>query len=318
MNTSSKAEIVSAMNVLVTRRGNTTDAAEKAVINEVLKSLSESLQDLDHAALLEAAQIVANATDELEKVVAAARVGPFDSFLSDIQSSMQRLQHEQAAMHAVETLPAAEFDDALSARAAPVSAADATPRPIDSKVFDDLRAEYQDFFDRCQIRTEFAGNVDFYVSRLLKFRDVYRDVATPLGIPWFFIGILHGMECGFDFATHLHNGDVLTARTVHVPKGRPATGMPPFSWRESARDALILKGYNHESDWTLPRQLYLFEKYNGFGYRPLGVPSPYLWSFSNLYTKGKFVGDHEFNPEARSRQCGTALMIKALQSKGAL
>jgi lysozyme family protein len=53
------------------------------------------------------------------------------------------------------------------------------------------------------------------------------------------------------------------------------------------------------------------------GYRRRGVPSPYLWSFSNLYTKGKFVADGHFDANAVSAQCGAAVMLKALQGQGA-
>ena len=125
------------------------------------------------------------------------------------------------------------------------------------------------------------------------------------------------MECGFNFGTHLHNGDPLTARTVHVPANRPAVGSPPFTWRDSASDALIFEGFSQETAWSIPRMLYLFERYNGFGYRKLRVPSPYLWSFSNLYIKGKFVSDGHFDPDAVSAQSGAGVILKALQAQGA-
>ena len=50
----------------------------------------------------------------------------------------------------------------------------------------------------------------------------------------------------------------------------------------------------------------------------LGVPTPYLWSFSNMYVKGKYVADHKFDPNAVSAQCGSALMLKSLQASGLL
>ena len=121
-----------------------------------------------------------------------------------------------------------------------------------------------------------------------------------------FDGYLAAME------EHLHNGDPLQARTVHVPAGRAAAGSPPFTWRQSAMDALTMKGFHNVSDCSMPRMLYLLEKYNGFGYRMRRVPTPYLWSFSNLYEKGKFVQDGRFDPEAVSKQCGAALMLKAV------
>jgi lysozyme family protein len=144
---------------------------------------------------------------------------------------------------------------------------------------------------------------------------MYEEVGAGLGgIPWAFIGVIHGMECGFNFGGHLHNGDPLTARTVQHPSGRPKTGSPPFTWRQSATDALTMKRLDRVTDWSVPHMLFLLEGYNGFGYRRRGVPTPYLWSFSSLYEKGKFVADGVFDPAAVSKQCGAAVMLKAVPS----
>ena len=105
---------------------------------------------------------------------------------------------------------------------------------------------------------------------------------------------------------HLHNGDPLTARTTHVPAGRPVAnprGEPeagprrsapnPYTWEESAADALCQKGLNAWADWTIVGSLFQLEAYNGWGYRMYHseVLSPYLWSFTNHYTKGKYASD---------------------------
>jgi peptidoglycan hydrolase-like protein with peptidoglycan-binding domain len=48
------------------------------------------------------------------------------------------------------------------------------------------------------------------------------------------------------------------------------------------------------------------------------VPSPYLWSFSNHYTRGKYVADGRFSPTAVSQQVGAAVLLKQLSGvKGA-
>jgi lysozyme family protein len=46
------------------------------------------------------------------------------------------------------------------------------------------------------------------------------------------------------------------------------------------------------------------------------VPTPYLWSFSNHYERGKFVADGKFSSTARSQQCGAAVMLKLLAEAG--
>jgi len=48
----------------------------------------------------------------------------------------------------------------------------------------------------------------------------------------------------------------------------------------------------------------------------MGKPTPYLWSFSNLYEKGKYVADGRFDPQTISKQCGAAIMVKALIDGG--
>lgn len=39
---------------------------------------------------------------------------------------------------------------------------------------------------------------------------------------------------------------------------------------------------------------------------------PVFWSFSNPYAKGKDVQDRRLDPEAGSKQCGAALVLKAV------
>lgn len=189
--------------------------------------------------------------------------------------------------------------------------------PINSTDYEILAPEYLDYFSSCVIRPKHQATVDWYSAKIEKGKERYSRLGDRLnGIPWYFIGILHGLEASFSFETHLHNGDSLEQRTVHVPKGRPKNGKPPFSWEESAEDALVMKGYHQQTDWSLPRLLYRFERYNGFGYRPRHVPTPYLWSFSTHYTKGKYTSDGHFDPNAVSHQCGAAVSLKDLKDKG--
>ena len=104
-----------------------------------------------------------------------------------------------------------------------------------------------------------------------------------------------------------------------MPAGQPVA--PPasgngYSWEESATAAMKLKDFDQALDWSVPRLLYRWERYNGMGYRGVGVPSPYLWSYSTLYTSGRFVADHQFNPDAPTRQAGAATMLKQLVKDG--
>lgn len=160
-----------------------------------------------------------------------------------------------------------------------------------------------------------ADRFDWYLAKLKSGQKRYEAIGKPLGIPWWFIGVIHGMECGFDFTKHLHNGDPLTARTKLVPAGRPVDGKPPFTFEQSAVDALKMKDYDENRDWSIPHSLWLLEKYNGLGPRLYHNSfTAYLWAGTNHYSKGKYVTDGKWSPTAVSKQAGVAGQIKLLLS----
>ena len=190
------------------------------------------------------------------------------------------------------------------------------PVPINSRSYEQLADEYIAFFLRSKIKPGREGAINKAVELALASRGRYLNVGNHLNIPWWFIAGVHMLESTFNFTTHLHNGDPLTNRTVRVPTGRPADAPPPFNWEISAQDALKRQKLADLKDWTLARALWRWERYNGFGYRSQKVPTPYLWSFSTIYERGKFVRDGKFNADAVSAQCGAAVLLKALHSAG--
>ena len=163
-----------------------------------------------------------------------------------------------------------------------------------------LRREYTLLYKSCLLRPARKTLVDRTARALAANRARYEKVAAAVAMPWYVVAVIHSMEAGGDFTRHLHNGDPLTARTTHVPAGRPRTGKPPFTWEASAIDALTYQGFGNWKDWSVPGTLYKLEGYNGFGYRdhhPQTL-SPYLWSFSNHYARGKYVADGRFSATA--------------------
>ena len=197
---------------------------------------------------------------------------------------------------------------------------EAKPAPVRigrSLRFGDLADEYAAMFKAAEIRSEHANSARWHLTMMRQSRPRYDGIARRTGVPWYFIATLHALEASFNFRAHLHNGDYpLSQRTRQVPAGRPSVWLPPSDWDGSAIDALRLMGFAGASDWSLPRLLYRIEAYNGFGYRRMGRASPYLWSFSTHYSRGKFVADGRFNPNARSQQCGAAVMLKVLDQAG--
>ena len=185
-----------------------------------------------------------------------------------------------------------------------------------------LRTEYQQIFDTATIRPRHQAAVDELATRVETHRPHYDAIEAELAIPWHVVGLIHAMEASppLSMKGHLHNGDSLTARTVHVPAGRPPTGRPPFTWKESALDALRFEKFHQWQDWSVPGTLYKLERYNGWGYRRYHpeVLSPYLWSFTMHYDRGKYLADGRFSDTARSKQCGAAALLRRLMERGSV
>jgi lysozyme family protein len=189
----------------------------------------------------------------------------------------------------------------------------------DESRYSQYKLSYDKLWQTLTIRGNRLDTVDWYLEKINKNKARYQEIERQTGVPWYWIGITHGLEAGFNFSSHLHNGDPLNARTFQVPAGRPKTGKPPFTWEFSAIDALKYEGFDKWNDWTKISILaYTFEKYNGFGYRnsSINIPSPYLWSFGNHYSKGKFVKDGIFDRNAVSGQAGAMVILKRGLEKG--
>lgn len=182
--------------------------------------------------------------------------------------------------------------------------------------FDSLKTHYKELWLKVKIDPGQEANVMGAAKRIFANKARYLAVSLKTGVPWFFIGLIHNLEAGLSFRGHLHNGDPLTGRTFQVPAGRPLVGNPPFTWEESALDALTQKGLQTIKAWTIERLLYEAERYNGFGYMLYhpGDLSPYVWSKTNHNDgTGKYVADGKWSGTAFSEsQVGFAAGLIAL------
>lgn len=178
--------------------------------------------------------------------------------------------------------------------------------------FAELASEYESLWARMKIRPERVADVDVIARKLLANKARYQAVASQFGsMPWEFIAALHNRESGADFGTYLGNGEPLDQVTRLVPKGRG----PFASWEAGAVDALKLKNYQAITAWPVARVAYEVERFNGFGYRDHhpNVLSPYLWSFTDLYSVGKYAADGQFASTLVDKQCGVMPIIKRIR-----
>jgi lysozyme family protein len=322
---------------------------DRANTIEQVRAAGALLEEINRRRLAEAVRefrqgtaVFIDLTEKLEALIATIKVDPpagalatFNGLLDSATRLHAAIRDPERFAHAIEEgedhlillplrdeaetpPPAAPARVAINPSVAPPTVDGLLP-PRNSKTYAELKDEYVRLFEAAEVRPQWAGDLAFYMKQARKFRPRYEKVANGLGIPWAFIACIHALESSFDFNTHLYNGDPLSAKTVHVPKNKPDA--PPangerYDWEESAKAAMRDKGFASATDWSLPRLLYRLEAYNGFGYRSRHVATPYLWSFSTVYDKGRFVADHRFDPDAGTRQAGAAVILKQLAREG--
>lgn len=182
---------------------------------------------------------------------------------------------------------------------------------------DDLRVQR---WKQAKVEPRHKPKVDKIARRILLNRKRYEAVSKDTGVPWYVIAGLHNMESSGSFRHHLHEGSPLKGRTRWVPKGRPKTGKPPFTWEESADDALK---YDRMGDVRWDRlydMLWAIECYNGSGYWRYhrSTPTPYLYAKTTIEKPGKYVSDGKWSSTAISKQVGVAAIFKLLESRKVL
>jgi len=161
-----------------------------------------------------------------------------------------------------------------------------------------------------KIKPEWASRVEAVAHRLAAARPRYEKVAASTGVPWDVIAVIHERESSQSWNASLAQGDPWNQVSVHVPKGRG----PFASWEAAAIDALaVCPPYAARwKDWTPGGRLTLLEQYNGLGYARMGIPSPYIWSGTDQYAKGKYIADGLFDSEAVDKQIGCAALLAKL------
>lgn len=161
--------------------------------------------------------------------------------------------------------------------------------------------------------------LEIIVDRIISQKGQYESVEMASGVPWYMVACIHYMESSLDFKRQIYNGQRWNRETTLIPKGKG----PWDSWHDSSVDAMkelnadMIKIFGNLFLWDAATICYAFEKHNGWGYRKYHrhVKSPYLWSYSNHYTKGKYVADGKWSNDTISKQLGTMVIIKRLLEK---
>ena len=172
-------------------------------------------------------------------------------------------------------------------------------------------------FLQADVHVQHKPQIDKIIRRIMLNEKKYKLVDQDTKTPWYVIAALHNMESGGSFRHHLHEGSPLSRRTRWVPKGRPKTGYPPFTWEYSAKDALNYDSMGDKRWAYLFDTLWAVECYNGTGYWKYhrSTPSPYLYAKTSIEKPGKYISDGKWSSTARSKPVGIVAIWKRMQEK---
>ena len=162
---------------------------------------------------------------------------------------------------------------------------------------------YVSAWSSCALRPERAATVDGIVSRVADTATRARYEAAGAdggGAPWFVVAAIHNLEASGRWNGTIADGGALP---------------PGVTWEADAARELRSQGHGW-ADWSVAGCSYFCERWNGWGYRGHGIPSPYLYSFGTCYTAGKYVSDGVYDPAAVSAQCGAVMLIRRLAERG--
>lgn len=169
---------------------------------------------------------------------------------------------------------------------------------------------YADVYARCQLNPRQRDLQEFTLKHIIRGRPEYEKIQAVVGLDWWVVGAIHGLECSFNWTRILHNGQPLGQVTTIKP-----IGLGPFNtWGEAAINALVRQGAHKEFSWSIESILQFTELYNGLGYLkkyPKRM-SPYIWASTNIETKGKYIEDHVYDENAVSSQVGVAAVALLL------
>jgi len=192
------------------------------------------------------------------------------------------------------------------------------PQPAKPHPFSKMKEYYTSLAKSVELDPARAPELRKIGERIIASKAYYSEVQKASGIPWYVIGCLHYREASLNFMGHLHNGDPLLMKTVHVPSDRPQIApWPPQRsslkqiWQISAIDALgELKA--RTSKWTIERTCWALEGYNGYGCFDHGINTPYLWNYTNKYSGGGYASDGHYSGSYKSKQAGLYSLLLAL------
>lgn len=178
---------------------------------------------------------------------------------------------------------------------------------------------YQKYYDNNKvllseiIQINSDGRFNYEIENFNKIyndnKEMYQKISQSTGVPPKLVAALHYRESTGNFNTYLHNGEKLGKPTRIEPKD-----VLFYDFYEAAVDALISEQKKKNIYLTpnsdIVMQMTFAEVYNGIGYTKYhNVASPYVYSGTNVYKKGKYVSDGSFEGNVVDKQPGVYILV---------
>lgn len=181
-----------------------------------------------------------------------------------------------------------------------------------------LLAENTRRWNNMHSKPSFVGQAKKFAERAIKHKAEYEAIAADikaqyaLHVPWWFIPLVHERECvgGVDnWNCNIAQGSRYNQKSRIIPRNGP---FPSF--RAAAIAALVKEAPKAatNTNWSGGGAVTIAERYNGLGYAKRGLPSPYIWSGTDQYRRGKYVRDGKYDANVVDTQVGVAVSLRAL------
>lgn len=157
--------------------------------------------------------------------------------------------------------------------------------------------DFQTMYWLSSTHSAYVERAQIQAKRVYLNQPVYERVTKDTKIDARIVGALHAMEADCDLRRRLEDGTELN-------NGE--------DWVEEAIKTINfdIKKFKFPPS-NLTEYLLFIEAHNGRGYRGK-IFSPYLFSGTQFYTKGKYDRDGHYDPELVSKQVGAIPILKML------
>ena len=179
-----------------------------------------------------------------------------------------------------------------------------------SLLYQDLKLSISADWLTMSIPSMHLHELDQTAQKLLHDKYAYDALEKRTGVPAVVSMVISERESGGNLNCSLAQGDPWRKVSVHVPAGLG----PYLTWIDAAADAFRLDGLDKvgAGNWEIEHAIFFWERFNGWGYRRMGLHSPYVWGMSNHQDRGKYIRDGYFDRNTWDDQPGCASLAARL------